>query len=150
MIVFIFLTTISSSDVFADKNHVAPRLSQVNVSGLKKLLRSEIFISEDRQLQAAHLILDYELRAGDPRLARIDISKLGFLSRRDLLPIELPIQHAPREVAALREETAFTPLSFGAEINQFRLEEEAEAPKRSVELLNSEATLDRFSVSHSS
>ena len=79
-------------DAFADKNHVALRLSFVNVAGLNKLLRSEIFISEDRQLQAVHLILDYEslshtfqdadqaIRAGDPRLARIDISKPVFLA----------------------------------------------------------------------
>ena len=104
IIVFIDLTTISSSDVFADKNHIALRLSLVNVPGLNKLLRSKIFISEDKQLWAAHLILDYEplshifqdvgqaIRAGDPRLARIDIFKLGFLARRDLLPVELPIQ----------------------------------------------------------
>ena len=149
MIVFIFLTTISSSDVFADENHVAPRLSQVNVLGLNKLLRSEIFISEDRQLLAAHLILDYELRAGDPRLACIDVSKPGFLSRRDLPPIELPIQHAPREVATPREEIVSTPLSLEAEIDQFYLEEEGEALERLVELLNFEATLDRFSVAHS-
>ena len=44
----------------ADKNHVTPRLSHVNVPGLNKLLRSEVFISEDRQLHAGHLILDYE------------------------------------------------------------------------------------------
>ena len=86
--------------------------------GFNKLLRSEIFISEDRQLRAAHLILDYKplsrifqdigqaIRAGDPRLARIDVSKLGFLARRDLSPIEVPIQCVPQEVAASREETA--------------------------------------------
>ena len=50
MVVFIGLTMISSSDIFADKNHVALRLSFVNVPGLNKLLRSEIFIIEDRQL----------------------------------------------------------------------------------------------------
>jgi len=57
---FIGLTMISSSDVFADKNHVAPRLSFVNVLGLNKVLRSEIFISEDRQLRVADLILEYK------------------------------------------------------------------------------------------
>ena len=61
MIIFIDLTLISSSDIFVDKRHVAPKLSLVNVSGLNKLLRSEVFISEDRQLRAVHLILDYEL-----------------------------------------------------------------------------------------
>ena len=36
--------------VFADKRHVAPRLSLVNIAGLNKVLRSEIFVSEDRQM----------------------------------------------------------------------------------------------------
>ena len=48
MIIFTDLTMISSSDVFADKRHVASRLSLVNIPGLNKLLRLEIFISEDR------------------------------------------------------------------------------------------------------
>ena len=60
MIICIDLIMISSLDVFADKRHVAPRLSLVNVLGLNKLMRSKIFISEDEQLQAVHLILDYE------------------------------------------------------------------------------------------
>jgi len=60
MIIFIGLIMISSSDVFADKRHVAPRLSLVNVPTLNYLLRSEVFVSEDRQLRAAHLVLDYE------------------------------------------------------------------------------------------
>ena len=64
MIVFIFLTTISSSDVFTDKNHIASRLNHVNVPGLIKLLRSEIFVNEDRQLRAVHLILDYKPMSG--------------------------------------------------------------------------------------
>ena len=41
---------ISFSDVFVDKTHVAPRLSLVNIPGLNKLLRSKVFISEDKQL----------------------------------------------------------------------------------------------------
>ena len=56
------------------------------------MLRSKIFINEDGQLQAAHLILDYEplshvfqdigqaIRAGDPSLAYIDVSKPRFLA----------------------------------------------------------------------
>ena len=83
--------------------HIAPRLSLVNVPGLNKLLRSEIFISKDRQLRAVHLILDYEplsrtfqdmgqaIRANNPRLARLDVSVPGFLARRDLSPVELPL-----------------------------------------------------------
>ena len=57
---FVGLTMISSSEVFANKGHTASRLSLVNVPGLNKLLRSKIFISEDQQLRATHLILDFE------------------------------------------------------------------------------------------
>ena len=96
---FVFLTTIFILDIFANKEHVSLKLSLVNIPGLNYLLRSEIFISEDGQLRAAHLILDYEplsrifqdagqaLKAGNSRLARIDISKLRFLARRDLPPV---------------------------------------------------------------
>ena len=63
MIIFIGLTTISFSDVFADKDHVALKISLTNISALisalNYLLRSEIFVSEDGQLWSAHLILDY-------------------------------------------------------------------------------------------
>ena len=87
---FYWSDQISSSDVFADKRHIAPRLSLVNVPALNKLLRSEVFISEDRKLRAVHLILDYKplsrtfqdasqaIRAGDSRLARINVSVPGF------------------------------------------------------------------------
>ena len=44
---------------FADKERTTPRLSLVNVQALNFLLRSEIFVSEDGQLRAAPLILDY-------------------------------------------------------------------------------------------
>ena len=106
MIIFIDLTMISSSDVFANKRHVASRLCLVNVSSVNKFLRSEVFISEDRQLRAVHLILNYEplsriyqdvgqaIRAGDPRLARIDVSRLGFLAQETFPPIELPFQRS--------------------------------------------------------
>ena len=47
MMIFINLTTIFFSDVFADKDHVAPRISLTNIPALNYLLRSEIFVSED-------------------------------------------------------------------------------------------------------
>jgi len=50
MIIFTDLAMISLSDVFADKTHVAPRLSLANIPSLNKLLRSKVFISEDKQL----------------------------------------------------------------------------------------------------
>ena len=98
--VFVFLTTILFSDIFADKDHVSPKLSFVNVPKLNYLLRLEIFVSEDRQLRATHLILDYEplsrifqdagqaIKASSSRLARINVSKPGFLARRDLPPVQ--------------------------------------------------------------
>ena len=152
------LTTILLSDVFADKNHVTPKLSLINVPTLNYLLRSKVFISEDRQLRAAYLILDYEpishifqdvgqaLRACNPRLAQVDVSKPGFLARRDLPTVVLPTRPIPLEVAALREETTSTHLSFKAEIDQFHLDEEGEAPDRLIEVSDSETGLDRSSV----
>ena len=86
---------------FADRAHVAPRLRHVNIQALNYLLSSEIYVNEDGQLRATHLILGYEplsrafldvdhsIRAGSPRLARINVSKLRFLARDDLRPIIL-------------------------------------------------------------
>ena len=112
---------ISSLDVFTDKRHVAPRLNLVNVLALNYLLRSKIFISEDRQLRAAHLVLNYEplsrifqeagqvIKADDPRLARIDVSTPGFLARRDRPPIVLLLPWIlPEAAAAPREEIAYS------------------------------------------
>ena len=59
MMIFIDLTIIFFSDVFANKDHVAPRISLTNVSAFNYLLRSEIFVSKDEQLRVAHLILAY-------------------------------------------------------------------------------------------
>ena len=93
MMDFNFLTMLCSSVIFADKSHVALRLSHTNVAALNYLLRSKIFVSEDRQLRAVHLILDFEpileiyqeishaIKAGDPRLARIDVSQPCFLAK---------------------------------------------------------------------
>ena len=101
-----------------NKRHVAPNRNLVNFTGLNKVLKSEVFMSEDRQLRAIHLILDFEplsdklqdvghaIRAGDPRLARIDVSVLDFLAQEDLLPVERPFHRSPSEVATLREEIA--------------------------------------------
>ena len=60
MMGFIGLTMIFSSTVFANKRHIAPRLSLVNIADLNKVLRSEVFVSENRQLRAVHLILDFK------------------------------------------------------------------------------------------
>ena len=101
--------------IFADKRYVAPNINFVNVADLNKVLKSEVFVSEDKQLRAIHLILNFQplfdkfqdvghaIRAGDPRLARIDVLVPRFLARKDIVPVDLPSCHPPHEAAVLRE-----------------------------------------------
>ena len=95
------------SAMLANKNQVVPWLSFSNFAALNFLLRLEIFVSEDRQLRAVHLILEFDpiskifqevehtIRMGDPRLARIDVSRPDFLTRDDLPLVVLPIWQNP-------------------------------------------------------
>ena len=81
----------------ANKRYVAPNLNFVNVLDLNRVLRFEVFVSEDRQLRAIHLILDFKpssdkfqdmgnaIRMGDPRLARIDVLVPKFLVREGIV-----------------------------------------------------------------
>ena len=60
-------------------------------------------MNDDGQLRAVHLILDFEpisrsfldvgnsIRVYNYRLARIDVSRLGFLAPYDLPPVDHPI-----------------------------------------------------------
>ena len=107
MMGFYELTMAFFSAVIADRRHVAPRLSLTNVAALNYLLRSKILVSEDRQLRAIHLILDFKpiprtfqdighaIRIGDPRINRIDVSRPYFLAQDDLPPVKLPIHQIP-------------------------------------------------------
>ena len=93
---------------------MTPNLNFVNVLDLNRVLRSEVFVSEDRQLRAVHLILDFKplsdksqdvgnvIRAGDPQLARINVSVPGFLARKGIVQVELPSHRAPLEVMVSR------------------------------------------------
>ena len=86
-----------------DKLFTNPKLSLINVPALNYLLRSEIFVNDDGQLRAVHLILDFEpisrsfldvgnsIRAGDHCLARIDMSRPSFLAPYNLPPVDHPI-----------------------------------------------------------
>ena len=161
MIIFIGLTMISSSVIFADKRHVVSRLSLVNVPALNKLLRSEIFISEDGQLRAIHLVLDYEpllrtfqdaghaIRAGDSRLAYIDVSMPGFLAQRDLPPVVLPLQQVlPVATAAPREEIGSSRLSLEEEIGSSRLSLEETQGAQIVHISDVEDEPDRYLSVH--
>ena len=115
-------------------------------------------MSEDGQLRAVHLILDFEplsdafqdvgnaIRAGDLRLCRMDVSIPGFLAQKDLPPIELPLHRALPKAAAPREKTASSRLSLEEEIDQFWLKEEKEEQGAPViHILDVEEEFDRLS-----
>ena len=113
---------------------------------LNYLLRSQIFVNDDGQLRAVHLILDYEplsnifqevsnaIRANDYRLARIDVSRPLFLVPYDLplvdhpipqgVPLAAqPIQQVPLGIAVV-EEIIASSSSLEEEIDKFQFEEE--------------------------
>ena len=103
-------------------------------------------MNDDGQLRAVHLILDFEpisrsfldvsnsIRADDYRLARIDVSRPGFLAPYDLPPVDYPIpqgipfaaqplQQVPLGEAIIREGTTSSS-SLEQEIDRFKFEEE--------------------------
>ena len=129
-----------------DKSYTNSKLSLINVLALNYLLRSKIFVNDDGQLRAVHLILDFEpisrsfldvgnsIRADDYRLARIDVSRPGFLAPYNLPPIDHPIpqgipfaaqplQQVPLRKAIIGEGTASSS-SLEQEIDRFKFEEE--------------------------
>ena len=169
---FVNLTLIFFLDIFAYKDHVSPKLSHTNVQALNYLLRSEIFVSKDGQLQTAPLILDYELlshtfqdvgqaiRAGSSRLARIDVSKPRFLAQKDLppvmrpilqnpLPVALPLPQAlPVVVTIPAEGVASSRLSLDEEIDKFYFEEEQSPRAPLICISDTEGESDRSSGVH--
>ena len=114
----------------ADRRLVNPQLSHTNIVGLNYLLRSEIFVSEDHQLRAVHLILDFEpisrvfqevghaIRLGDPRIHRIDVSKPTFLAQEDLPPVRLHVQQIPPQIVIpLQQVPLEAPVTMEEEIS---------------------------------
>ena len=119
----------------------------INVPALNYLLRSQIFVNDDKQLHAIHLILDFEpisrsfldvgnsIRADDYCLARIDVSRPGFLAPYDLPPVDhptpqgipfvaQPLQQVPLGQAVIKEGAASSS-SLEVEIDRFQFDEEA-------------------------
>ena len=103
-------------------------------------------MKDNEQLHAVHLILDFEpisrsfldvgnsIRADDHRLARIDVSRPGFLAPYNLPPVDHPIpqgipfaaqplQQVPLRKAIIGEGTASSS-SLEQEIDRFKFEEE--------------------------
>ena len=76
-------------------------------------------MSEDHQLRAVHLILDFEpisrvfqdighaIRARDPMINRIDVSKPNFLAQDDLPPVRLPVQQIPPQLIVPLQQVPF-------------------------------------------
>ena len=71
---------------------MAPNLNFVNIPNFNRVMRFEVFVSEERQLRVVYIILDFKplfdkfqdvgnaIRAGDTRLARINVSVPRFLA----------------------------------------------------------------------
>ena len=115
-------------------------------------------MSEDRQLRAVHLILDFEpisrvfqeighaIRAGDPRINRIDVSKLDILTREDLPSIRLPVQQIPPPlISPLQQVPLEAPVVAEEEIassrlslDQFRFVEDVGPSEKPVDISDSE------------
>ena len=124
-------------------------------------------------MRAVHLILDFEpisrvfqeightIRAGDPRINRIDVSKPDFLAREVLPPVRLrvqqilppliiPLQQVPLEApVAAKEEIASSRLSLEEEIDQFRFVEDVRPSEKPVDISNSETESINLSSVHS-
>ena len=104
-------------------------------------------MNDNGQLRVVHLILDYEpisrtfldvgnsIRANDHRLARIDVSRPGFLAPHNLPPVDHPIPQGIPFAAqplqqvplgqAIVEEGAASSSSLEEKIDRFQFEEEA-------------------------
>ena len=118
-------------------------------------------MNDDGQLRAVHLILNFEpisrsfldvgnsIRTGDYCLARIDVSRPGFLAPYDLPPIDHPIpQGIPLAVQPLQqvplgqaivEEGDASSSSLEEEIDRFQFEDEA------IVILEVEERADEYS-----
>ena len=132
------------------------------------MLRSQIFVHDDGQLRAVHLILDYEplsntfqevgnaIRANDYRLARIDVSRPHFLAPYDLPPVDhpipqgvplatQPIQQVPLGVAVVEERVASSSSSLEEEIDKFQFEEEETQGVEAIFILEAKEETYRLS-----
>ena len=102
----------------------------------------------------------YAIRAGDPRVNHIDVSKLDFLAREDLPPVRLPVQQIPHPLiiplqqvpfeapVAAEEEIASSRLSLEEEIDQFRFVEDVGPSEKPVNISDSETESVNLSSIH--
>ena len=129
-------------------------------------------MNEDRQLRAVHLILDFEpisrvfqdighaIRAGDPKINRIEVSKPNFLAQDDLPPVRLPVQKIPPQLVVplqqvhledsieAEEEIASSRLSLEEEIDKFHFVEDAGPSEKPIDISNSKTNSVDISFVH--
>ena len=123
-------------------------------------------------MRAVHLILDFEpisrvfqeighaIKAGDPWINRIDVSRPDFLARENLPPVRLPVQQIPppfiiplqqvplEAPVATEEEIASSWLSLEEEIDQFRFVEDVGLSEKPVDISDSETESVNLSSVH--
>ena len=88
--------------------------------------------------------IGHAIRAGDPRLARIDVSIPNFLAQEGLPLVILPLQWVlPEAAAAPREEIASSCSSLKEEIDKFHFEEEETQGAQIVHISDAEDEPDR-------
>ena len=104
--------------------------------------------------------IGHAIRAGDPRINRIDVSKPNFLARDDLPPVRLPIHQIPpplviplqqvplEATVAAEEEITSSWLSLEEEIDQFRYVEDEGPSKKPMDILDSEIESVNLSSIH--
>ena len=104
--------------------------------------------------------IGHAIKAKDPRIHRIDVSKPDFLAHKDLPPVRLPIQQIPPQLiiplqrvpleapVAAEEKIASSRLSLEEEIDQFRFVEDVGPFEKPVDILDFETESINISSVH--
>ena len=104
--------------------------------------------------------IGHAIRAGDPRIHRIDVSKPDFLAQENLPPIRLPVQQIPPPLiiplqqvpleasVVVEEEIASSQLSLEEEIDQFCFVEVVGPSEKPVDISDSETESVNLSSIH--
>ena len=100
--------------------------------------------------------IGHAIRAGDPRINRIDVSKPDILTREDLPPIRLPVQQIPPPlIIPLQQVPLEAPIVAEKEIassrlslDQFRFVEDVGPSEKPVDISDSETESVNLSSVH--
>ena len=112
---FFFYNVFCFPNDFTDKHAAVPNFNLINQPSLDKILKAKVFVHNDGQLRATHLILSYTLlsssfqvskcviKAKDPHLHLINIVVPGFhnpgLGPRGVLKVEPILQYKAEDKA---------------------------------------------------